>query len=545
MYRVLLVDDELEIRNGMKLKIDWQALGYEIAGEAQDGREALSLLERERVDLILTDIRMPVMSGLELLKQCAENYPRTKTIVLSGYDDFHFVKAALQCGAKDYLLKPVVRSELSALLGKLREELDAERSAASSDEEAKRSLSESRSVLREQLVLEWIGEDENGRLPALRGEAKRLGMDGWLGDEAHLQVVSAEYRVPDGRFGERSEGGGLFRLAYQLLFRETLQRLEWAADSAYAFYHRGYPTMMNAVLSSPDPETGERRREELCRVLQDNVRKYLRAEAVIGVGHPFVGAAGLRPGFLSALQAWSRSRSGAVAQVVSADLESEAYGEPLPEAEKRLALALDNADLESFSATAEAILQSDRYPLKSVAAFVLRVILLLDQAARKHRLDIPGTEAWMYPEASWKPWSGGSALPYLIDLASRVVDGIKSARLAGGASAVEEIRRTIETSYMNELGLTMLADRYHLHPTYLSELFKKQTGSTFSDYVTQVRLSKAAELLRDPQMRLADIAELVGFANASYLSSVFKKQYGVSPNDYRQQRPSPASSPPA
>ncbi len=125
MYRVLLVDDELEIRTGLKLKIDWSALGYAVAGEAQDGREALALLEAERYDLILTDIRMPVMSGLELLKQCAENYPQTKAVVLSGYDDFHFVKAALQCGAKDYLLMPVVRRELTALLGKLSEEMES------------------------------------------------------------------------------------------------------------------------------------------------------------------------------------------------------------------------------------------------------------------------------------------------------------------------------------------------------------------------------------------------------------------------------------
>jgi len=539
MYRVLLVDDELEIRNGMRLKIDWPALGFEVAGEAQDGREALAVLERERIDLILTDIRMPVMSGLELLKQCAENYVRVKTIVLSGYDDFHFVKAALQCGAKDYLLKPVVRSELSALLGKLREELDGERSAASTSEEARKRRDESLAVLREQLLLEWIGEDGDGRLSALRSEAKRLGMDGWLGDGTCMQLVSTEYRVPDGRLGERADGGGLFRLAYQLLFRETLQRFGWAAESAFAFYHRGYPTMMHAVIAAPTPEEGERRKEALCRDLQDHVRRYLRAEAVVGVGLPFVGAAGLRAGFLSALQAWSQSRSGAVSQIVSADAEPDDYGEPFPEAEKRLALALDNADLEAFSATAASVLAPGLHPVQGAAAFALRAVLLLDQAARKHRLDVPETQGWMFPDAAWRPLSGSSALPYLVGIASRVIEGIKGARLAGGASAVEEIRRTIDRSYMNELSLTMLADRFHLNPTYLSELFKKQTGSTFSDYVTQVRLSKAAELLRDPQMRLADIAELVGFANASYLSSVFKKQYGVSPNEYRQRPTAP------
>jgi two-component system response regulator YesN len=196
MYRVMLVDDELEIRSGLKLKIDWSALGYAIGGEAQDGREALALLEREPFDLILTDIRMPVMSGLELLKQCAENYPRTKVIVLSGYDDFHFVKAALQCGAKDYLLKPVVRSELTTILGKVSGELETERRAHVTGESARQRITESESVLKEQLVLDWIDNESDDRLIALRSEAKRLGMADWLDDRSCLQVISLVYRVP-------------------------------------------------------------------------------------------------------------------------------------------------------------------------------------------------------------------------------------------------------------------------------------------------------------------------------------------------------------
>ena len=540
MYRVLLVDDELEIRTGLKLKIDWPGLGYTIAGEAQDGREALALLEAEaRCDLILTDIRMPVMSGLELLKQCAENYPRTKVVVLSGYDDFHFVKAALQCGAKDYLLKPVVRSELTALLGKLREELETERAALASGDSARLALSESRSVLREQLLLEWIGGDDESRVPALRNEAKRLAMDGWLNDGAVLQIVGAEYRLPAGRLGERAEGSGLFRSAFRMLCRETLETFDWS-DTAFVFCHRGYPQMAHAIVSSPNEEEAGRRMEALGKRLQANVNRYLKVEAVIGVGEPFRGTAGLRQGFLSALLAWSESRPGAVSQIVTAGEGREELGDWLPEAEKRLASALDNADAAAFAATVEAAIAADGRPMRDVAFFVLRVVLLADQVARRHRLVIPEAREWLLADAAWRHGASAEAIPYLNGIAARVIEGIRASRTTGGASAVEAARDYIDRSYMNEIGLTQLADRFHLNPTYLSELFKKTTGSTFSDYVTQVRLGKAAELLGDPQMRLADIAELVGFANASYLSSVFKKHYGVSPNEYRQHIASPA-----
>jgi len=539
MYRVLLVDDELEIRTGLKLKIDWPGLGYAVAGEAQDGREALALLQAERYDLILTDIRMPVMSGLELLKQCAENYPRTKVIVLSGYDDFHFVKAALQCGAKDYLLKPVVRSELTALLGKLREEMESERAALASENSTRLALSESRSVLREQLLLEWIGNDDESRVPALKNEAKRLAMDGWLHDGAVLQIISAEYRLPEGRLGEPAEGSGLFRLAFRMLCRETLEAFDWS-DSAFAFCHRGYSQMMHVIVSSPNEEEADRRMEALGKLLQANVNRYLQVEAVIGVGEPFGGTFGLRQGFLSALLAWSGSRPGAVSQIVTVGEGREDPGDWLPEAEKKLVSALDNADSEAFAGTVEAVIAAGGRPMRDVAFFVLRAVLLVDQVARRHRLVIPEAQEWLLPDAAWRHGSGSEAIPYLNGIAARVIEGVRASRTTGGASAVEAVRDYIDRSYMNEIGLTQLADRFHLNPTYLSELFKKTTGSTFSDYVTQVRLGKAAELLGDPQMRLADIAELVGFANASYLSSVFKKHYGVSPNEYRQHIASPA-----
>lgn len=543
MYRVLLVDDELEIRSGLKLKIDWASLRFQVSGEAQDGREALSLLEQHRYDLVLTDIRMPIMSGLELLKQCAENYPHLKVIVLSGYDDFHFVKAALQCGARDYLLKPVVRSELTGILGKLREELDSEREAESLHDTVQHQLTERRTILREQLMMEWIGNDEEERLPALMKEAGLLSMDPWMEDGLDMRFINVEYRVPEGRFGEfeqgRSEGSGLFRLAFQLLCRETAQQFEWR-DSVFVFYHRGYPQMMHFLVSAPDVEEGDRRKESLSKQIQSHIHRFLKVESVVGIGEPFRGASSIRQGFLSAMLAWSRSQSGVVSQIVSSAPSAETFSELFPEVEKRLAMALENADLDTFASTVEAVVLAGRYPLQGVASFVLRVILLLDQAARRYRLVIPETQEWMFADTAWKQHrSGASALPYLTEIASQVIEGIKSTRVSGGVSAVEAIRRYIEQAYMNELSLTLLADRFHLNATYLSELFKKQIGTTFSDYLTQVRIGKAAELLRDPQMRLSDIAELVGFANASYLSSVFKKHYGVSPNDYRNHPATP------
>jgi two-component system response regulator YesN len=532
MYRVLLVDDELEIRNGLKLKINWAALQFVIAGEAQDGREALALLAQESYDLILTDIRMPIMSGLELLKQCAEYYPQSKVIVLSGHDDFHYVKAALQCGAKDYLLKPVVRSELTQILDKLREELDIQKQELSEKSSVQHQLQQSNYTLQEQLLLEWISNGDEDRDLTLRSETERLGMDKVLNDSSVLRFISVEFRLPEGRLGDQQEKYGLFRMAFQLVCRETTQD-PLCNNTVYAFYHRSYPQMMNFMISTQSDVENDRITQSFSRLIEAHIHRYLRVESVIGIGEQVQGVKGIRKGFLSALLAWSQSQSGAVSQIISSDSSADTFAELFPEVEKRLLLALDNGDIQLFSRTLETVVQAGRYPLQGVASFVLRVILLLDQTARKYNLDIPETQDWMFSEMVWKLHTESSAILYLSRIATQVIEGIKLTCISGGVEVVNAIRKHIDDSYMNELSLSMLADRFHINSTYLSELFKKQNGTTFSDYVTQVRIQHAIELLRDPHMRLSDIAELVGFANASYLSSVFKKQFGISPNEYR------------
>ena len=128
MYRIMLLDDEVGVRNSIKAKIDWTTAGFEIALEASNGLEALQLLEKHAFpDVIITDVRMPQMDGIAFVNACKEKYPALRIIVLSGYSDFEYMKAAIQLGVKDYLLKPVVRSELTSLLGKLAAELEEDR----------------------------------------------------------------------------------------------------------------------------------------------------------------------------------------------------------------------------------------------------------------------------------------------------------------------------------------------------------------------------------------------------------------------------------
>ena len=127
MYRILLVDDEALIREAVSENVKWEEYGYELAGSCENGREALEFIEKNPVDVVLTDICMPYMDGMELSEKLSEGYPSIKIIILSGYDDFDYAKKAIKYGVKEYLLKPITAEEMGEALLALKAEMDKEK----------------------------------------------------------------------------------------------------------------------------------------------------------------------------------------------------------------------------------------------------------------------------------------------------------------------------------------------------------------------------------------------------------------------------------
>ena len=148
LYKVLLVDDEEDIRVGISRKMDWSGLGFELVGEAENGRDALELAESVQPDVVLTDIKMPFMDGLELCSILTKRLPGSKFVVFSGFDDFEYAKQAVRMNVSEYILKPINAAELSAVLQKLKEQLDTERTERQNQETLRERYEESLPVLR-------------------------------------------------------------------------------------------------------------------------------------------------------------------------------------------------------------------------------------------------------------------------------------------------------------------------------------------------------------------------------------------------------------
>jgi two-component system response regulator YesN len=533
VYRVMLVDDEAGVRNSIKAKIDWHAAGFHIDSEASNGAEALQLLgERPLPDVIITDIRMPQTDGIALIKACKETYPGLRMFVLSGYSDFEYMKAAIQLGVKDYLLKPVVRGELTALLAKLAEELEEDRNREREQDQEQMKHHQLLQMMQEQLIWQLV-KDEWFSVPAVKERLQQLQLSVLAEDHLHAQFVTVEMRIPRGRLDDWNERKDLLHLAFRMICRETAEK--WG--DIYPFHEVSHPTMIHFLIHLEEPRRPRSFVESFVRELKRNIGSFLRVESVIGIGEPINGLRQLKDGYASSMLAWSLS----TVHTDKADPGRnmlEMMHAFTPEAERKLMQSIENVDVPVFTKQLQAIFAADQDTPMFVFTFLtLRMILLFNAVAKKFELGDPSLQTYLWNcQMTVRDYSSREqVLEQLHGMAKLVMERVRQTRFSSGRQMIEAIRNYVDENYCYELTLSSLADMFHLNETYLSGLFKQQIGATFSDYVTRLRLNKAAALLQENELKVTDIATLVGYSSSSYFSTAFKKWYGKGPKEYREE----------
>lgn len=196
MIKVLITDDEIQIRKGLRLKVDWEKEGFEIVEEASNGKEALEILENMDIDLVITDMRMPIMDGVELAKRCHIEFPHVKIIVLSGYSDFDYVRNSLKQGVKDYLLKPVAPDELEETLRKIRQEIKLEKKKEAELVRINHLAHLHLQEMQEQYIL-YLVKEERLQPYIVKERLQQLKLEELLNVNARAQFITVEIREYD------------------------------------------------------------------------------------------------------------------------------------------------------------------------------------------------------------------------------------------------------------------------------------------------------------------------------------------------------------
>ncbi|HZG86302.1 response regulator transcription factor [Paenibacillus sp.] len=497
MIRVLLADDEPLIRYGIKASVDWEREGFRLVADVANGADALAVMETETIDILITDIKMPIMDGLALTKKAMALHPGIKVVFVSSYNDFEYVREGLRLGVVDYILKPSLEPEdLLQIVKKCAEAIRAE-----------------------------------GRVPRDAAEddlRERRGYEHTL----KRFLVHRSQAAPAGRFPPWLDGA--YTAAYAALHRQGeadgFLNKSIVADSFvdlfYAENPRGivFPTSESEMFCLlPFEEAPERRFGKL--------RDAMRSENGTDVSFGCVASRGtddLQRAYDCSKQACRRSffRGAGIYRFEEADPSiRDASGEDLPR-------MLESIPDPNGEALAEAV---GRWRARWTAggkppdALKEEACRVLSQRF-KHAID---------PYALVECFDLLFASETFDELCRRLLEQIAELskigpELAAPQNPVGKALEYIRRHYLETITLQQVADYVHVSKNYFSILFKKTMGCNFIDYLIDLRIQKAKELLLRTDLKIYEIAEQSGFNDTKYFSKLFKKVIGLSPNEFRE-----------
>ena len=527
-YRVLLADDEEEIRVGISRKIDWPGLGFVLVGEAGNGEEALERAEQLHPDVVLTDIKMPFMDGLELCRHLRQSLPGAQLVVFSGFDDFEYARQAVGMGVSEYILKPINAAELMEVLAKVRGQLDRQRLERRDMEALRRRYEESLPLLRELFYTRLLSGQLRPDQVQDRAGRYEIDLPGGLWTAA---LVHAD---PAGEMGDAGRD--------ELLLLSVKSFLEEHFSLAGC---RARVVLCGDTVALLVQLSGEDRvyplLEELDR-LSLLARSYLGTHLVAGVGLACQGPEELHrcvEGARSALDYRALTGGGRVIYIGDLEPQSSAVLSFEEEDQRALSAAVKLGTPEQVERVVRGLMErlsQTGLSLSQCHLFLLEVVTCLVRLTRSGGVAVEEVFGSNFTGAvSISDFSSLEELGrWLGERCLKLHDLLGRQRTDSAWRLVEQAKEYIAGHYTDErLSVESLCAHIHLSPTYFSTLFKREVGMSFTAYVTQVRMDEAARLLRESDEKTYRIAERTGYSDPNYFSYVFKRRYGVSPSKFR------------
>lgn len=532
--KALIVDDEDHVRDAIRMLLPWDELGFSAVYEARDGMEAIVTIQRERPDLIFTDIMMPATNGLQLLEWVQRHAPDSKTIVISGYSDFEFVRQSMKHGGLDYILKPVDPDELLEATRKAIRSLQEERERLLSEQKRNIEMNRLKSVYWNKVFSDLLEEPRTfSSVAGLLQE--EFGLDRPASD---AQVAILHVEAAD------REGGGPFGADRDLLFfaiTNICNDFLRHRGEGYAFRYWNSDSEVVLLFWRGFDHVGKRLAD-----IHEALLRVIRTPFHIGVGT-------VRP-FPAELPQSCREARQALRQrnLLQQDRWIHPFAKtpaPIPpvhftetEDHLRMALRTRNPQLAASAIRSwiDKIKRLDHITPEQIELWwkeyqVFRAQLVHDlvvqegQDVRVPEADRPAIPVDAHGRFSAEMWGNALLDDFLLLLESMQRNGMRAEH-----SIVSEIKKYVETHYDRELTLQDIARHFYLSREYISRKFKQETGENLSDYIARVRIDKARLLLANPAAKISDVAQWVGFRDEKYFSKVFKKFQGMTPGEYRK-----------
>lgn len=518
-YKVLLVDDEVIVCDGLTRFVNWEELGYQVVSSASSVAQALVYMESSPVDLVISDIRMPIQNGLQLMEVIQLEYPAVHTIILSGYGEFEYARQALRLGASDFLTKPVNFGELKKLLIHIREKLDAER-------------------LKDRKQKEYLQVHLNHLLNSLaKGYMSEIPND--QAEQCGLPVGEQDYYI--------------FRIRNQINYTEETDHA--AAMKAICgavtrnMAENGDVWIFNnevnevACLWVPLKETGPA--AGYAETLVESLKQQ-QIEVVVAISNKYNRLLHMKEAYMEAGRALQYATLHQQQQIYRyRDIDQVLMTDH--RIDEKLAAELFNllASPEQWGRI-EALIHYNIDAMThhgcntyEIQAFCIQILFMISQ--HLHSINNLKSNASMDNAlyASIRIMLLSSDVASVKDCVSSCLVQLNqeldpSVQKSKPFHMIANVQRYIDEHYDQDISLTKLSNVFFIHPIYLSRLFKEKTGMNYLDYVTEVRMMHAKKMLKDSTFKVYEICQLVGYDSPRYFSKLFKTLTGMTPKEYKE-----------
>ena len=523
MYSVFIVDDEMLVREGLRNKIDWEHSPFSFAGEAGDGEIALSMIHDIKPDILITDIRMPFMDGLELATLAKKMQPWLRIIILSGHDEFDYAKRAISIGVDDYILKPFTLEEVLQSLTKVAAALDAQKQQNTDLERLKAELESTSALSRAKLLTDLVYgvADANSVLQ----QAPSFGIA--LISHYYAVCVSELHPADDGK-------------SAQLALTSAIMALQDAEANSIVFTLS--PLRFVAIIKGSTAEACEESAFSFANLVQHELLKSVPCTVVTAIGSVVEHSANIATSFAEANDVLKQSHFTDKNRIISSnDLHQQADSALVLQENDPLVDRLNYAnesEIDQIISEYIALLGENSGHFSIIASYLLVDVIM---AVSKVIEGLGGDIKAVMPELLSHTFVDRAVQSEEIFITEirQVLTALLAYRnehVQGRyADVILRAKRYIEKNYANpDICLKSAAEVVNFSPNHFSTIFSQDCGVTFIEYLTRVRIEQAKKLLKNTELKTADVAYEVGFNDPHYFSFIFKKTVGCSPRDWRQ-----------
>lgn len=528
MIKVLIVDDEPYIRQGLRILINWEQYGFEVCDEASNGKEALELLMKNKYDLVVTDIKMPVMSGIELIEHTwAQVSDQIRFIILSGFYEFEYAKKAIKFGVVDYVLKPVQKEELVRVLNDYKVQYLKQK-------EDKQKLEYSEKYIFDRSIASLI----SGKFEA----TVLADVERYLYSTHDIRYIGIEFDPAHADFAVLSSEEKL-KARNQLYDRLK----EFLGDHWYHAYLDQNPSEasygVGFIYVKGFAEAEGINEKSYIQKLYNAISQHLPYRMILYIGQKCENISRIAESYKSmtiakTFQMFSGEKDIAYFDELVTTMGTKKYTID-KEMMDELIQAIERNDKEEINRMIDAIYGHFREMASDPGIIQLNMNYLLFNLlniAKNLSDDYDQTEVYnMIHQGGYERIAVRGSANHFKKFALEFSDYLSQLRHHVFGGVLSEVEKEIVNNYMDNLSLKSLSEKYYINSAYLGQMFKKHYGIPFKDYLNNYRIEKAAELLIRSDEKIYHIANAVGFNNTDYFISKFVQVKGITPLQYRKQ----------